>query len=63
MENTTLLSMLGQEGISVNDLYEAMDFLGENQAKIERRLAKKHLMEGSVGLYDLTSSYFKDTNC
>ncbi len=63
MQDSTLLKMLNIPDITVNDLYEAMDFLGENQVKIERRLARKHLEQGSVALYDLTSSYFEGIKC
>ncbi len=34
-----------------------MDWLVERQATIEQRLAKRHLREHTLVLYDLTSSY------
>ena len=40
-----------------------MDWLVERQEGIEQRLAKKHLDEGSLVLYDLTSSYFEGRRC
>jgi hypothetical protein len=45
------------------ELYEAMDWLLEQQSRIEGKLAKKHLMEGSPILYDLSSSYYTGTHC
>ncbi len=64
----TLESTLAQEcGIAAdvdeNDLYRAMDWLLPRQARIEKALAGRHLREGSLVLYDLTSSYFEGTTC
>jgi len=44
-------------------LYGAMDWLLERQARIEKGLAKRHLGEGSLVLYDLTSTYFEGHCC
>src|SRR5580698_9923735 len=46
-----------------DDLYEAMDWLIGRQAIIESQLAGKHLANGSLVLYDLTSSYFEGRHC
>jgi transposase len=46
-----------------DDLYEAMDWLIGRQANIESQLAAKHLSNGSLVLYDLTSSYFEGRHC
>lgn len=46
-----------------DDLYQAMDWLLPRQPRIERALAKKHLCEGSLVLYDLTSTYFEGRHC
>ncbi len=40
-----------------------MDWLLERQARIERKLAARHLTEGRLVLYDLISSYFEGTTC
>jgi transposase len=45
------------------DLYAAMDWLLERQGAIERKLAARHLSEGALALYDLSSSYFEGTCC
>ncbi len=39
--------------------YEAMDRLLERQKSIQKALAKKHLSNGKMVLYDITSSYFE----
>ena len=45
------------------DIYAAMDWLLERQDAIERRLAKRHLADGALVLYDLTSSYLEGRRC
>ena len=60
---TTLAEEYGVEAADENDLYAAMDWLLERQGSIERKLAAKHLKEGSLALYDLSSSYFEGTHC
>ena len=40
-----------------------MDWLLERQDSIERRLAKRHLQDGALVLYDLTSSYLEGRHC
>jgi hypothetical protein len=40
------------------ELYGALDWLGEQQGRIEQTLARRHLRDGMLVLYDLTSSYF-----
>ncbi len=35
----------------------------ERQEAIERKLAARHLKEGALALYDLSSSYFEGTHC
>jgi transposase len=46
-----------------DDLYEAMDWLIGLQSNIESQLTAKHLANGSLVLYDLTSSYFEGRHC
>jgi transposase len=46
-----------------DDLYEAMDWLLQRQSTIESQLACKHLSNGSLVLYDLTSTYFEGRQC
>lgn len=54
---------LGIEHANENDLYRAMDWLVERQDKIEAKLAQRHLEEGCLVLYDLTSTYFEGRSC
>lgn len=61
--DTTLGEDLGVADASEDELYAAMDWLGERQAAIEKRLAKRHLKSGGLVLFDLTSSYFEGVTC
>jgi hypothetical protein len=60
---TTLPEMLGLDQVDEDELYEAMDWLLERQPQIEKKLAARHLAEGGLALYDLTSSYFEGATC
>lgn len=60
---STLGEALGVARVDEDDLYGAMDWLIERQGRIERKLAKKHLRNGSVVLYDATSSYYTGSHC
>jgi transposase len=44
-------------------LYETLDWLLVRQTRIENKLAQKHLRNGSILLYDLSSSYYTGTHC
>ncbi len=62
--SNTLAEACGIDGdVHENDLYAAMDWLLKRQARIEKSLADRHLRDGSLVLYDLTSSYFEGTTC
>jgi Transposase DDE domain len=60
---STLASELGVESADEDDLYAAMDWLVERQARIEDRLAARHLRDGEMVLYDVSSSYFEGRQC
>lgn len=60
---TTLAEEFAVEAADENDLYAAMDWLLEHQGLIERKLAARHLGEGALALYDLSSSYFEGRCC
>lgn len=60
---STLASELGVEGADEDDLYEALDWLGARQGPIEDRLARRHLKDGELVLYDVSSSYFEGRTC
>ena len=61
--SSTLGQVLGVEGADENELYGAMDWLVERQGKIEDALAKKHLTNGCLVLYDVSSSYMEGKHC
>ena len=61
--DTTLAENLGVADAHEDELYAAMDWLIERQDKIEKRLAKRHLKEGGLVLFDLTSSSFEGVTC
>jgi len=63
LQQSTLASELGVEGVDEDDLYAAMDWLLERQARIEDRLARRHLADGELVLYDVSSSYFEGRCC
>ena len=46
-----------------DDLYAAMDWLLTRQDAIQKKLAQRHLRDGGLVLYDLSSSYFEGTTC
>jgi hypothetical protein len=60
---TTLPEEYGVVDADETDLYGAMDWLLERQAQIEKKLAARHLSEGALALYDLSSSYFEGRCC
>ena len=60
---TTLPADLEVSDADEDTLYEAMDWLLDRQARIEQKLAARHLRAGGLVLYDLTSSYFEGTTC
>ena len=60
---TTLAEEFDVTDADEDDLYTAMDWLLERQGAIEKKLAARHLGEGSLVLYDLSSSYFEGITC
>jgi transposase len=60
---TTLAEELGVEDAQAEDLYAAMDWLLRRQKSIEKKLAERHLAEGGVVLYDVSSSYYTGRTC
>jgi transposase len=60
---TTLAGELGVEDADVDELYRALDWLLAGQGRIEKKLARRHLNEGDMALYDVTSSYYEGRTC
>src|SRR5216117_1764537 len=61
--HSSLGEMLEVGTADEDELYEAMDWLLPRQNRIEQALAKTHLSEGTLVLYDLTSVYFEGRCC
>jgi len=60
---TSLPDVLGVRDADEDDLYAAMDWVLKRQPAIEKKLAKRHLHDGGLVLYDLSSSYFEGHTC
>ena len=60
---TTLAEEFGVLDADEDDLYAAMDWLLARQDRVQKKLASRHLSEGGLVLYDLSSSYFEGTTC
>ena len=60
---TTLAEDFGVADASEDECYAAMDWLLARQDRIQKKLAARHLQDGGLVLYDLTSSYFEGTCC
>ena len=60
---TSLGEVLELGVLDEDDLYRAMDWLLERQVDVEKRLAKRHLVDGELVLYDVTSTYFEGRHC
>ena len=60
---TSLGEVLGVGDADENDLYAAMDWLLARQERIEEALGKRHLCDGTLVLYDVTSTYFEGRSC
>jgi hypothetical protein len=60
---STLAAELGVGAADEDDLYAALDWLLARQARIEDRLARRHLADGELVLYDVSSSYLEGRCC
>ena len=63
LSQSTLAEELELGEVDADALYAALDWLGERQERIEVRLARRHLREGTLVLYDVSSSYFEGRTC
>jgi hypothetical protein len=61
--SSSLGEVLGVEGADADNLYEAMDWLLRGQARIETKLARRHLGEGGRVLWDVTPVPFESHTC
>ena len=62
-KESSLGEALEVESATDDELYAAMDWLLPRQRRIEEKLAKRHLADGTLALYDLTSTYFEGRKC
>ena len=62
-DDVTLGPDLGVAGTSTDDLYAAMDWLTARQDDIEKQLAARHLHQGGIAMFDLSSSWVEGRHC
>ena len=62
-DDTTLGSDLGVAGASTDEVYQAIDWPCERQDAIEAALARRHLRDGGMALFDLSSSWVEGSHC
>ena len=62
-QDVTLGPDLGVAGASTDDIYAAMDWLAARQDDIEKQLARRHLREGGIAMFDLSSSWVEGAHC
>src|SRR6516164_8421684 len=60
---TTLGEVLRLGVVKEREAYEALDWLLTQQTRIENGLARRHLEDGVLVLYDVSSSYFEGRHC
>ena len=60
---SSLGEVLGLGEVDEDELYAALDWLLERQPAIEAALAKRHLSNGTLVLYDVSSSYMEGRCC
>ena len=61
--HSTLGAELAVGAVDEDDLSAALDWLLPQQSKLEAALARRHLGEGSLVLYDVSSTYFEGHCC
>ena len=59
----SLGEMLGLGRVTAKEVYAALDWLGSEQPFIEATLARRHLKDGALLLYDVTSTYLEGRCC
>jgi hypothetical protein len=61
--DTTVGADLGVADASTDEVYAAMDWLEGRQRGIEKKLAARHLAEGGIAMFDLSSSWVEGSCC
>jgi DDE family transposase len=59
----SLGELLGLGDVTAKEIYATLDWLGSEQDFIEMMLARRHLSDGCLVLYDLTSTYLEGRCC
>jgi hypothetical protein len=62
-EESSLGESLGVADADEDALYEALDWLLARQGRVEQALARRHLTDGGLILYAVTSTYFEGRKC
>ena len=62
-DDVTLGPDLRVAGAATDDIYAAMDWLVSRQDDIEKQLAARHLAEGGIAMFDLSSSWVEGSHC
>src|SRR5215218_7561606 len=60
---SSLGAIMGLGAVGEDELYSALDWLAERQAAVEAALARRHLHDGTLVLYDVSSSYVEGRRC
>jgi transposase len=67
LDDETAICSLGHVlelgAVDEQELYETLDWLMGQQERIEQSLARRHLQNGTLVLYDVTSTYFEGRTC
>jgi hypothetical protein len=61
--SSSLGRLLGLDAVDEVELYRALDWLGARQGAIETALARRHLKDGALVLYDVSSSWLEGRCC
>jgi hypothetical protein len=61
--DTTLAADLGIAEVSRDEVYAAVDWLADQQDHVQARLAARHLTDGGLALFDLSSSWVTGRHC
>jgi hypothetical protein len=60
---SSLAQSVGVTEVAEREVYEALDWLIAQQSRMEAALARKHLVDGTLVLYDVSSSYMEGRCC
>jgi hypothetical protein len=67
LDETTAIHSLGASlglgAVGAKEVYATLDWLGRGQQAVERALARRHLADGVMLLYDVTASYLEGRCC